>query len=185
MAGVWYDPAIKDAILADDTVLRSMLTPVKHSGRAERFECPFCGRKSVYSPRGGYMYCLFAGDEHYGPCEAHRKGVDVFNVYAHLNGCSNGEAVRELVRQYAGHVIPGASSVRLPARAPEVKAPEVDTAAWRVHSRDYCSRCTERLPGSPAEAYMLRRGFTPETLRRFRVGYDPAAKVETSDNNVK
>ena len=25
---------------------------------------------------------------------------------------------------------------------------------------------------------MLRRGFTPETLRRFRVGYDPAAKVE-------
>ena len=35
----------------------------------------------------------------------------------------------------------------------------------------------ENLPGSPGEEYMRGRGFTAETLRRFRVGFDARAKI--------
>ena len=63
--------------------------------------------------------------------------------------------------------------LRPEAEAPAREAPRTAPARDTGAIRGQISRWAEALSGSPGEEYLLSRGISPETMRRFRLGYDP------------
>ena len=134
--------------------------PLTKAGRNFRALCPFHSEKApsfyVFPERQSW-HC-------FGACST---GGDVFSFVMKQQGIDFGEALRLLADQ-AGVTIP--STVRPDARKDERERLYLvnEAAATYFH---------ERLLNSPdaakAREYLLRRGFTPETVAAFRLGYGP------------
>lgn len=176
----YYTEAEKLAVRSDESILLSMLQAAHHStGGKDIYFCPLCGKKTIRNPVGGYWFCVNEN------CEGHKKGLDVFALYSMVHHVPIGTAIKAVMDSYgdraAGKIITtGSCRTSLPASSPPARREmsAEDQAAWRRHCRQYCMECAARLPGSRAEAYMIGRGFLPETLARFRIGYDSRATVE-------
>lgn len=97
-------------------------------------------------------------------CFASGKGGDVVRFVMEMEGLTYGEALRKLAEKY------GITYDFSEEKRGFTKEKERYTALYAEVVRFY----RERLAGSPAEAYLRRRGLSPETQAAFQLGYAPA-----------
>ncbi|MCS7162640.1 MAG: DNA primase [Bacteroidia bacterium] len=96
-------------------------------------------------------------------CFASGKGGDVIRFVMEMEGLSYGEALRKLAEKY-GIPIPSE-----PVAARQSKERQRYLALYQEATRFY-QAC---LRGSPAEAYLHRRGLNSHTIADFLLGYAP------------
>lgn len=168
-----YSKADIDEVKA--LALTSELTPAA-KGRGV-YLCPACGRPRVYNPTSaGIWYCQ----------RCHEKG-DVFTAVRLRDGMTQKQAFADVMNRYGhGQTVSGPAPARPRVAIPAVEAGEKPgddgndakkKDAWRAECRRYLLQAAAALPGSAGEAYMIGRGFTMDTLKRFYVGFDDRAKV--------
>ena len=136
-----------------------------------KYICPLCG-----SGTGSHRSAAFSieKDGKHGKCFSCGFYGDIFDLMAQRDGLTVAEATRAAVERYQ----PGA------ARAPRSSAAEDFTPnrppeppAAEGPSRDFpgeVARAHAALSGSEGERYLMGRGFTAETLERFKFGYEPS-----------
>lgn len=136
-----------------------------------KYICPLCG-----SGTGSHKSAAFSieKDGKHGKCFSCGFYGDRFDLVAQRDGISTAEATRRLIEQYSpGSARPPRSSAAedfSPYRPPEPPAAEGS-------SRDFpgeVARAHAALSGSDGERYLTGRGFTAETLERFKLGYEPS-----------
>jgi len=137
--------------------------PLTKAGRNFRALCPFHSETApsfyVFPERQSW-HC-------FGACST---GGDVFSFVMKQQGIEFGEALRLLAEQ---------AGVTIPARGrPDARKDERE----RLHqlNESAATYFHERLRHSPdaakARDYLLRRGFTSETVAAFRLGYSPNSR---------
>jgi replicative DNA helicase len=115
--------------------------------------CPLCG--SGTGPNRTGALGIFDEGQRW-KCQSCQKGGDIFDLYAAVNNCSLSEATKAIIELYGDQ----------PAR-PSNSAPGAPL------TRRDLDRDAARLAGSPGETYLQGRGFTLDTMRRFKLGYNP------------
>lgn len=115
--------------------------------------CPLCG--SGTGPNRSGALGIFDEGQRW-KCQSCQKGGDIFDLYAALNNCSLSEATKAIIELYGDQ----------PAR-PNNSAPGAPL------TRRDLDRDAARLAGSPGETYLQGRGFTLDTMQRFKLGYNP------------
>ena len=131
-----------------------------------KYLCPLCG-----SGTGPHKTAAFSIDHDglHGHCFACGFYGDIFDLEAARTGLSLAEATRAVVARYEFSQPIG------PAKAaPVAAATPPRPAAVTADYSNLLRTCADRLPGSEAEQYLFRRGFTRETMARFSLGYDPS-----------
>lgn len=148
--------------------------------RYHKMICPYHDDKepSLRFYRDGRFFCF-----------ACRASGDCTDIVARLKSCSPALAALMInddfrlgLDEEGEPVFPDRRGT-LPARFPSARtearkrepARAVDPDELR-RRRAYVERCAEALPGSEGEAYLMGRCFSPETLRRFRMGYDAVSR---------
>lgn len=147
------------------------LQPAK--GEHGKYYCPLCG--SGNGPKRTGAFSIMPDGVH-GHCFSCDFYGDRFDLVAARDGISLSEATRRLIEQcQPGEARPRRSTPEedfSDSYRAEDQA-EAPAAAGRDYS-DYVAKAHAALPGSEGERYLLGRGFTPETLERFKMGFDPA-----------
>lgn len=142
--------------------IRDDLTP-DHKEKG-KFICPICG-----SGTGAHKTGAFSIDKDgiHGHCFACGFHGDRFDLYAKRHNCDLSEATKALTMDYlAGR---SSSTNRATVQRKQQEAPE------EKPRRSYAQEITRYhslLQGSAGEKYLMGRGFTPETMERFSLGYD-------------
>lgn len=129
---------------------------LKRSGRGWTGLCPFHQEKTPsfhVNPERGFFHCF--------GCNA---GGNAFTFLMRVSGLSFPEAVRALAAK-VGVVVPEGRADQGSDRLAEVNGLAADLFARYLN---------ESRRGEQARAYLERRGISPETSRRFRLGYAPA-----------
>jgi DNA primase len=100
------------------------------------------------------------------------QGGDVFAFVMRMEGCSWWEAVR-LVAEKQGFSIP-AFAARADASDQDARIRwQRRLAQINAWACEFFERCLREPRGEVARAYLAARGVSPETIRRFRLGYAP------------
>lgn len=168
-----YSDAEIDAVRS--AALLYELKPSSEKGQGRKnsvFVCPSCGHGRILNPTAaGIWYCQHC-----------KKKGDVFMAVRLRDGLTKEEAFVYVMNKYAD-----GQKLARPERAAASSGGQVDgqqnhnkpiaTDAWKTECRRYLMAAAAAFPGSAGEAYMQGRGFTVETLKRFRVGFDARAKV--------
>lgn len=135
-----------------------------------KFICPLCG-----SGTGSHKSAAFSieKDGKHGKCFSCGFYGDRFDLVAQRDGITLAEATRRLIEQYS----PGSARARSSAAEDfsSYRPPEPPAAA--VPSRDFPGEVAQAhgaLSGSEGERYLMGRGFTAETMERFKLGYVPS-----------
>ena len=171
----------------DLEAIRRGITDELEPARGERgkFYCPLCG--SGKGPKKTGAFSIMADGIH-GHCFSCGFHGDRFDLVAARDQITLAEATRRLIEKYQpGEIRSRRSSPEEdfsePYRAEDAAADERraqamtdQAAAPAAGARDfseYVARAHAALPGSAGETYLKGRGFTAETLERFKLGYDP------------
>ena len=127
-----------------------------------KYVCPLCGSGEA---KGGGHDGAFSIDHDgvHGKCFACGFYGDIFDLEAAKTGQPLPEATRAVVARY---------EFAPPAQRKSQESPAPETQSFAA----YLARCHEALKGSTGEEYLRRRGFTPETMERFNLGYDTSAR---------
>lgn len=150
--------------------LREELEPSKQRGF---YFCPLCG--SGKGSKGTAAFSIEKDGIH-GKCFSCDFYGDIFDLQAARTGTDLQEATRAMIEKYepgtahrtsAAEDFRSVSSSTKPATAP---AP-VDAPPKADFSGE-AARAHEALSGSSGEKYLQERGFTAETLERFKLGYE-------------
>lgn len=147
------------------------LTPDRHE--RGKFICPLCG-SGDHGPGSTGAFSIEKDGVH-GHCFSCGFYGDIFDLVAQRDGLTPADATRQLIEKYAPGAArrEGSTSYRPTAPAPA----RAEAPAARETARDYSAeiaRAHEALPGSEGERYLMGRGFTAETLERFKLGYVPS-----------
>ncbi len=131
---------------------------LKRTGSDYRGPCPFHGgqhRNFAVIPKKGRYYCFVC-----------KESGDVFSWYMKRLGMDYPTAVREVARK-VGIVIPEATQRQGPdPREPLFQAVSV--------AHDWFARQLRELPeAEDARKYLVGRGFDPETIEPFELGFAP------------
>ena len=181
--------------------IREMIVyELERSKEKGKYICPLCG-----SGKGAHKTAAFSmRDSVHGHCFACGFDGDIFDLEAQKTGKSLSEATRDVIARYADNTTvemylkrralasareeffsPTGSEEPAAAPAP-VADPGPAAPADPPPAADFSAilrRYAEQLPGSPGEKYLAGRGFTPETMRRFMLGYNPDKKEITMPYN--
>jgi replicative DNA helicase len=141
--------------------IADLFVPDKH--KRGFYQCPLCpsghggagsdGALSI-EPDGIHAKCFSCG--FYG---------DIFDWEAEITKKPLSEATRAVIARYDFSPSTGSQKPAAPAADPAPAAAPADfTAKLRL--------CADKLAGSPGEKYLIGRGFTQETMRRFMLGYN-------------
>lgn len=157
---------IKSRVLLSTIVGRR--TKVVRKGRGDFMAlCPFHGEKTpsfhVMDDKGAY-YCFGCGE----------KG-DVFSFVQKTENLSFREALEKLA---------GEAGVQLPAASPEARVQAERRQSLHDVLEAACAWYEAQLQTGAGQAgrdYFARRGLTPATIRKFRLGYAPAASTQLKD----
>lgn len=147
------------------------LTPDRH--QRGKYICPLCGSGDHGAGSDGAF--SIDRDGVHGKCFSCGFYGDIFDLEAARTGAALPEATRAVVARY--EFLPSTGSPRAAAPAGAQDNAQDTKAAPPPVTADFSAKlrlCAERLPGSEGETYLAGRGFTKETMRRFRLGYDPA-----------
>lgn len=153
------------------------LTPDRHE--RGKYVCPFCG-SGDHGPGSTGAFSIEKDGTH-GHCFSCGFYGDIFDLVAQRDGLTPADATRQLIEKYAPGAArrEGSTSYRptapAPSRAEAPAARETARESTQNAGRSYAQE-TEKyhaaLPGSEGEKYLIGRGFTAETLERFKMGYD-------------
>ncbi|MFI5402291.1 MAG: DNA primase [Planctomycetota bacterium] len=151
--------AIQESVDIVDVVSRYVT--LRRSGRSYKGLCPFHEEKtpsfSVFPESGRYK--CFGCDE----------GGDVFAFLMKRSGLAFLEVVEDLARE--AHVaLPRADEDPQEAKRARVRADAVHALEFAA---GFYGAVLARDAGRNARDYLARRGFTPETLSAFRIGFSP------------
>ena len=145
-----------------------------------RLVCP-CG--SGTGPKGTPAFSITPDGKRW-KCFSCQKSGDVFDLAGYVHGTEDRAEQYRLVCEWAGIDAGGNSKgafgwndpVRLPADRSTTKADEqtpVDYSAGRDREREYIERCRANMtPTCEGMAYLQARGFTPDEVARFGIGWD-------------
>lgn len=139
--------------------LREELTPAQNRGF---YICPLCG-----SGNGQHRTAALSieQDGEHWKCFSCGEGGDIFDLFAKRDGMTTAEAIKAVQEKYSTG---GGFAPRPAPKKPATSA--FDAAA-------YIGQCSARIAGSDGERYFMKRGLSPETIRRFRLGFDPDCYV--------
>ena len=131
--------------------LREELEPSKQRGF---YFCPLCG--SGKGSKGTAAFSIKKDGIH-GKCFSCGFYGDIFDLQAARTGTELQEATRAMIEKYE----PG--TAHRTSAAEDFPKADFSGEAARAH---------EDLSGSSGEKYLQERGFTAETLERFKLGYE-------------
>ncbi len=135
-----------------------------------------------------YVQLKQSGSRYMGLCPFHNEDTPSFSVDPDQNlyycfGCQNGGDAFKFVQEIEG--VGFLESVRMLADRYGVPLPEEETDpdaanereailhALRFAARFFYRQLTQSDRGRPALDYLRRRGFTPQTIKQFGLGYAP------------
>jgi DNA primase len=130
--------------------------------------CPFCGgddrfRVQPEAPGGACWLCRTCTNGQW------RDVIEYIKLRDHVDFV---QACKTL-----GHQVRPAESVPQPSRAIEAPKPTgPPSPEWQAKARHVIADCEASLwlpEGGPARAWLQKRGLQDDTLRRWRVGYNP------------
>lgn len=149
--------------------IREELTPDKKE--RGKYACPICGSGTRSGGDGAFS---IDKDGIHGKCFACGFYGDIFDLYAARDGITLEDATREVITKYGK---PDAAPAAY-TKAVEVSKPTPQTAdqASRKNAAEYVLACHKAMQGSPAAAYLQRRGISQESISRYRLGYDAQTK---------
>ena len=137
-----------------------------------------------------YVQLEQSGSRYMGLCPFHNEDTPSFSVDPDQNlyycfGCQNGGDAFKFVQEIEG--VGFLESVRMLADRYGIPLPEEETDpdaanereailhALRFAARFFYRQLTQTDRGRPALDYLRRRGFTPQTIKQFGLGYAPDA----------
>lgn len=144
----------------DAVAVMGQHTDLKQSGTRWKGLCPFHDERTpsfTVDAEQGLYHCFGCG-----------AGGDVIDFVQQAEGCDFLEAVRFLADE-AGVALPDEHG----ASADESKRRESLKAAVRVAARYFYNVRCKADAGAPARAYLQRRHFDEDALKRFGIGYAP------------
>ena len=150
--------------------LREELEPSKQRGF---YFCPLCG-----SGKGSKGTAAFSIDKDgiHGKCFSCGFYGDIFDLQAARTGTELQEATRAMIEKYepgTAHRTSAAEDFRsVSASTKPATAPAPVEAPPKADFSGEAARAHEALSGSSGEKYLQERGFTAETLERFKLGYE-------------
>lgn len=100
--------------------------------------------------------------ENWWHCFGCGAGGSVVDYFVHVEGLSTADAIKRLA-EWAG--------VELAPLTPEVQE-RISRTERRERALRFATDYFRRQLGGEAEQYLLRRGFTPETIEGLQIGYD-------------
>lgn len=157
---------IKDDIKAAADIVEVVqgYVKLKRSGSNWQGLCPFHNEKSPsfnVNPSLGIFKCFGCGES-----------GDVFSFLMKIDGLSFPEAMKVLAERY--HItIPEKSEVPDEAKSREALLTEGAYMALAFAGRFYHTQLADGVEAEPARAYLRKRGFTGETVRKYGIGYAP------------
>ena len=166
---------IRDFFLQDYVKSITQLSP--KAGR-DHYICPLCGSGSGNDHTGAFT--LYDDGTRWNCHKCHplnsrgKEGGDIFDLYQAVNHCNATTARRELVEMY------GERAATKQAKPPQEKKESVPVD----HSAEV-AKYAEALPGSEGERYLLGRGISVETQKRFHLGYDAYRNCVTMPYSTK
>lgn len=154
------DEKIEEVRLAADLVeVAGDYVQLKQSGSRYKALCPFHNEDTPsfsVDPDQNLYYCF--------GCQ---RGGDVFKFVQEIEGVGFLESVRILAERYG---------IPLPEEEADPEAANEREAilhALRFAARFFYRQLTQSDRGRPALDYLRGRGFAPETIKRFGLGYAP------------
>ena len=135
--------------------LRDELVPDGHE--RGKYICPICKSGTGPKKTGGFS---IDHDGIHGKCFSCEFYGDIFDLISKRDGISLAEATSALIGKYGDSPAPARFTPQ-PEPEPE-KTHDFSAMITAAHSN---------LKGSPGEEYLRLRGFTPETMERFRLGF--------------
>lgn len=139
---------------------------------------------------GRHVKLTRAGREHKGLCPFHAEKSPSFTVnddkgFYHCFGCGAHGDVIGFLRQHdrlefmeAVEQLASMAGMEVPKPTPQAKAEAERQKGMGELVEQACRFFEQELhsePGAEARAYLSRRGLSAESIRRFRLGYAPAA----------
>lgn len=137
------------------------------------YVCPLCGSGS-HRASGSTGAFKIDGATLRWHCFSCGEGGDIFDLYEKRDHLSKSDAAKEVLRRYGPRSSSPASPVQR-TMLPAAPQPREEKGKSYKDFRPYLEQCAKALPGSAGERYLMGRGLTQETLRRFGVGYDAQA----------
>lgn len=135
--------------------------PLKPAGRSFKALCPFHEEKTpsfTVNPDRQTFKCFGCG-----------KGGDIFRFLMEQEGLTFPEAVRTLARD-RGITVP-----EVHGTTPEAEGRVEAVRRALTAAQAFFVRCLQADEGREARAYLTKRGYDEEAVRRFGLGYAPAA----------
>lgn len=155
--------------------VRSITSPDPRAGR-NMYKCPLCGSGNHGSRNSNGAFSITGTTWH---CFSCNKGGDLFDLIGeveHIDGYN--ERLKRAASIYGvsldagtGKTLPGAK----PKPTPKKETPKTETpTAQQGQFEGYINKCAEEANKTD---YFIGRGFTPETVSRFNLGYDAQKQV--------
>lgn len=156
---------------------------------APRFSPQFLSELAARIPLstvvGRHVVLKKRGHEHSGLCPFHGEKSPSFTVndqkaFYHCFGCgAHGDAISFLT-DHEGKSFPeavewlaGEAGMSIPQEDPRAQKRYEQAASLRQVVEHACAWFEMRLRGSPAEAYIQKRGLSQDIIKKFRLGYAP------------
>jgi replicative DNA helicase len=135
--------------------------------------CPICG--SGTGANGTGAFGIYDNGARW-KCQSCGEGGDIFDLFEIRDKLSKTDAARAVMARYGG----GTSTAQRPVPSNGYKTGKASSSSTaqdepkRHDYSEYLNKCAEALEGSAGELYLKGRGFTLDTMRRFKLGYDAA-----------
>lgn len=138
----------------------SVTTPDRKAGK-NMYKCPLCG-SGTHGANSDGAFSIFDHGKKW-KCFACGKSGDIFNLICLLEGVSDFPAQIKRASEVTGFTVTDT----------EEEFKEVSKPKTRQF-KNYIEAC-KRLANQTD--YFIKRGFSPKTVKRFNLGYDPQAQA--------
>ena len=139
------------------------------------YDCPLPGCESGTGKHKTGAFRVYDDSQRWY-CFSCNKGGDIYDLCAAVENLDKSEATKRIIELYSRK----AGEQQHDHKKPAPRTPEVQPAA--DYSADI-ERFAAALPGSEGERYLTGRGFNPETMQRFHLGYDAGRRCVTIPYN--
>lgn len=138
-------------------------------GQSLRSHCPLPGHAGDRSSRSFVIYDNGRKWKCHSSCPPDASSGDIFSFYMAWKGVDFPTALKEL-SEWTGHPLPSSPVPVSPSLAGPPPQPEI----WRKRAAEFVGYAEKQLNLTVMAYLQNERGFSPETVKAYRVGYNPA-----------